>query len=235
MAEATTEKLVYPTCKHIMPSGRFCKAPREHNKPCCIHHNRERQRQRNLVKAREIKNLSDSKRPEADYRPLDDLNAAIWESLNIPTLDDNEAITIAASNVLRAVGSYHIDPHRAKVMAHLIHIAELNLRKNKAFYHTYDIPGGVTDPDPVKPFGDDHGFVLPEEASAHRAHQHLVRDFGPERAHQLRTELGYNDHMLEPLEEKSGDGGSTGLQASEPGPGKQPASAPAPKDVKESA
>jgi hypothetical protein len=185
-----------------MPSGRLCQAPAVANRACCIHHSRERQRQRNFAKAREVKDLSNPKRPEADYRPIDDLNAAIWESLNIPTLDDSAAITIAATNVLRALGSHHLDPQRGKVMANLIHIAEINLRKGRAFNLTYDIPGGLTDHDPVRAFGDDHGFVLPEERSAHRAHQFLVRDFGPDRAHQVRTELGYNDHMSEPLEKQ---------------------------------
>ena len=174
------------TCRHIIPSGRLCECPQIHGIRLCINHSRDHQRLRNLAKAREIKDLSNPKR--ADYRPLDELNAAI---------------SITISNAIRLLGGNHISARAYEGIINGCRIAEINLRKGMAFYHDKDyIQPGLTDTDPVKPFGDAEGFVLPEEHVAKNAHQQLVADFGPDRANAIRTELGFNDHMLEPMKVK---------------------------------
>src|SRR5260221_13580998 len=87
----------YPTCQHIMPSGRVCQCPQIEGTRLCINHSRDHQRVRNLTKARDIKDQSNPKR--ADYRPLDDLNAAIFDSLKFPVLEDSAAIAITVGRV----------------------------------------------------------------------------------------------------------------------------------------
>ena len=191
----------YPTCEHIMPSGRLCQCPQKDGTRLCINHSRDHQRLRNLTKAREIKLQTDPGRPGC--RPEADLNAAIFDSLQFPALEDTAAISITISNAIRLLGGNHISARAYEGIINGCRIAEINLRKGHAFFHDKDyIQPGLTDTDPVKPFGDAEGFVLPEEHAAKDAHEFLKRDFGADRAHAIRTELGYNDHMLEPMAEK---------------------------------
>ena len=202
------------TCQHIMPSGRLCECPQILGTRLCINHSRDHQRLRNLAKAREIKLQGDPSRPGC--RPEDDLNAAIFDSLQFPALEDTAAISITLSNAARLLGGHHISVRAAECITNMCRIAEINLRKGHAFFHDKDyIQPGLTDTDPVKPFGDAEGFVLPEEHVAHSAHQQLVADFGADRAHAIRTELGFNDHMLEPMAQKEQT-----AQAGEPVPRK---------------
>ncbi|MEO5936733.1 MAG: hypothetical protein ABIP81_05930 [Terriglobales bacterium] len=186
----------YPTCQHIMPSGRLCQCPQIAGIRLCVNHSRDHQRLRNLAKAREVKNYANPKRP--DFRPMDDLNAEIFDSLKFPALEDPAAIAITLTNAGRLLGGRHISVREAECLGNLCRIAEINLRKGNAFFRS-DMPAGLTDNDPVKPFGDAEGFVMPEEGPIKASHEELKRDFGTDRANRVRTELGYNDHMLEPL------------------------------------
>ena len=181
------------TCRHIIPSGRLCECPQIHGIRLCINHSRDHQRLRNLAKAREIKDLSNPKR--ADYRPLDELNAAIFDSLNFPALEDTAAIAITIGNAIRLLGGNHISARAYEGIINGCRIAEINLRKGHVFFHDKDyIQPGLTDTAPVKPFGDAEGFVLPEEHAARNAHEFLKSDFGADRAHAIRThdQLGFS-------------------------------------------
>ncbi len=198
-----TNNKPYPTCQHIMPAGRLCQCPALAGIRLCINHSRDHQRLRNLVKAREVKNYSNPKHPE--YRPMDDLNAEIFDSLKFPALEDTAAIAITLTNAGRLLGGRHISVREAECLGNLCRIAEINLRKGNAFFRTSDIPAGLTDNDPVKPFGDAEGFVLPEEQPIKASHQQLKQDLGADRANQVRTELGFNDHMFEPLAVEASD------------------------------
>lgn len=188
----------YPTCTHIMPSGRLCQCPAKDRTPLCINHARDRQRLRNLQRARQFKDKYGPKRP--DYRPQEDINAQVFESMHFPPLEDREAIAITLTNAIRLLGGGHITPRAYEGIVNACRIAEINLRKGNAFSSTYEMQPGLVDNDPIPPFGDAEGFVLPEESYAKQAHDELKQMMGADEANLHRAGYNFMDHLYEPLD-----------------------------------
>jgi hypothetical protein len=149
------------TCKQIMASGRYCECPALRDAQFCYYHQRDRQRRANLRTARRVKNFSDPQRDS--YRPLDALNSEIFESLDLPALDDPAAIQVCFTNIMRAVYADHISLKKAGLMLNSVHGAARNLHRHKLFSADLQ-PSDLTDPEPIPPLGDEEGYVLPQEA-----------------------------------------------------------------------
>jgi len=188
----------YPTCTHIMPSGRLCQCPAKDRTPLCINHARDRQRLRNLQRARQFKDKYNPKRP--DFRPMDDINAQVFESMHFPPLEDRESVSITLSNAIRLLGAGHITARAYEGIVNACRIAEINLRKGNAFGSTYEMQPGLVDNDPIPPFGDPEGFVLPEESYAKQAHDELKSMMGEDEANLHRAGHNFMDHLYEPLD-----------------------------------
>lgn len=231
-------KLQYPTCRQLLADGRYCPCPALHGRSFCRHHTDERQRQRNFVKARQLKDYTQDRRIAAgqNVRPEEELNGAIFDSIAFPTLDSSAAICVAASNVARLLGAGHLSARAAAVMARLIRVAEVNLRQGRVFlseYNTGQAQSPETDPVPLfgdgevshhaaagsglsgnrkpetgnplnlaPPFGDEEGFVLPEESNLKRLHEEAKRELGADVANESRAEFGNMPAVIDQLDPK---------------------------------
>lgn len=196
MHPSTHDYQSYPSCQHIMPSGRLCQCPAKKGLPLCINHSRDRQRVRNLAKAREVKNYTNPKRP--DFRPEEDLNAEIFESLHFPALEDTAAVNIVIGNAIRLLGGKHLSVRAFEAIVNACRIAEINLRKGNAFFRTEMHPQ-LVDTDPVTPFSDAEGFVTPEESNLKALHEKAKVECGAEGMNIARARTGLMDHMFDPL------------------------------------
>jgi hypothetical protein len=136
------QKLQYPTCAHIFPEGNYCLSPAMRNSLYCYFHTRDRQRQRNLAHA------ADLKRSRPFVRP-DQLEAEIMQSLGFPDLDDACSLQIALSTVVRAVLFGHLNSARAGLALRGIRTAVhnyKNLRKGRS-----GVGYAIEDPEPISP------------------------------------------------------------------------------------
>jgi len=155
------QKLQYPTCEHIFPEGNFCLSPALRNSLFCYFHTRDRQRQRNLSHAADLKRS----RPH----PLpDELDAEIMQSLAFPDLDDARSLQVALSTIVRAVLFGHLNSTRAGLALRGIRTAvhnHKNLRKGRA-----GVGFALDDPEPIAPLispcAPDPWEVTDEEESA---------------------------------------------------------------------
>jgi hypothetical protein len=132
----------YKTCTFIKTDGSVCQCPALTGQDFCYHHNRARLRQRNLQQARELKKSA------GVPATLDDVNARILESLQVPCFDDAASIQNALSIVVQAVISNHISLRRAGLVLYALHTAASNLKAVR-----YEAAAGsgtaLRDPQPI--------------------------------------------------------------------------------------
>ena len=133
----------YPTCDHIKANGITCQSPAIKNSDFCYFHTRDRQRQANLRQAREVK-LSH----RHGHFTEDDIDAEILESLELPLLEDANAIQVALSNLLRAIASNHLEERRAALLLYGLQIAVSNVGNLRLKLFNTD-PFALTDPEPL--------------------------------------------------------------------------------------
>jgi hypothetical protein len=106
-----------------MTTARLCQCPAIKSTRFCVNHSDDLQRRRNLAKARQLKRARDG----AD-RPLDALNAEIFESLELPALEEAADIAVVLSNTTRLLGGGHISTRKAEAIITACRIAGVNLR-----------------------------------------------------------------------------------------------------------
>lgn len=130
----------YKTCSFVKTDGTLCQCPALTGQDFCYHHNRARLRQRNLRQARALKRDVPA--------TMDDVNARILESLQIPCFDDAASIQTALSILVQAVIANHISLRRAGLVLYALHTAAANL---KAVRGDAAAAAGLTlqDPQPI--------------------------------------------------------------------------------------
>ena len=118
-----SEYRTYTTCRHIITTGCFCQCPAIKGTRFCVNHTEDHQRRRNLAKARQLKRA----RQGAD-RPLDALNAEIFDSLQLPAFEEAADIVVVLGNTTRLLGGGHISARKAEAIIAACRIAGVNLR-----------------------------------------------------------------------------------------------------------
>ena len=116
----------FRTCQFVKTGGSLCQSPALTANDFCYHHQRDRLRQRNLQQARKLKAASSLP------ATMDDVNARILESLQIPAFDDAASIQVALSIVVQALVSNHISLRRAGLILYALHTAAANLKSVRA-------------------------------------------------------------------------------------------------------
>jgi hypothetical protein len=112
----------YRTCQHVMTTGRLCQCPAIKSTSFCVNHTGDRQRRRNLDCARQLK------RARSADSALDELNAEIFESLQLPALEEVADIPVVLSNTLHLIGGGHISVRAAEAIVSACRIAGITLR-----------------------------------------------------------------------------------------------------------
>lgn len=130
------------TCNHVRTNGTVCGSVALRGGRYCYFHLRDRQRLDNLRQARIVK-LS-TKAPGRD-----DMDAEILESLQLPALEDANAIQVALTSVLRAFAANHIRPRRAGILVYGLAIAAQNLPRLRLNLYESDAVSAV-DPEPIE-------------------------------------------------------------------------------------
>ena len=133
----------YPTCQHVKTKGAVCESPALKGSRFCYFHQRDLERQSNLRQAREVK-LSRFHEPAHEGA----LNAEILESLELPLLEDANAIQVTLSNLLRAIAGNHVAERRAALLLYGLQIAVSNVANLRLKIWPND-PFALTDPEPL--------------------------------------------------------------------------------------
>ncbi len=133
----------YPTCDHIKTNGNTCGSPAIKDSQFCYFHQRDRDRQRNLSQARDLR----THRRQGRFTE-DDSNAEVLESLELPLLEDGTAIQVALSAVLRAIAGHHVAERRAALLLYGLQIAVSNVSHVHLKLFDTD-PFALTDPVPI--------------------------------------------------------------------------------------
>ncbi len=106
-------------CEHVMVNGEFCQAMALRGRKFCHCHLVHRARRIRVEHRHELA-LRD------DFEPK-------YMSLDIPLLEDSNAIQLALSNVAHAVMNHMIDERRAGLVLYALQSAVLNLRNGVNF------------------------------------------------------------------------------------------------------
>ncbi|MGH9671497.1 MAG: hypothetical protein ACRD3A_15440 [Terriglobales bacterium] len=154
----------YPTCQHIKTKGAMCESPALKGSRFCYFHHRDLQRQSNFRQARDVTN---SRRK--GHFTEDDLRAEILESLQLPLLEDGNAIQVALTNVARAIAGNHIAERRAALLLYSLQIAVCNINNVHLKLWNSDSlaladPHPIADLNPLAPAST--RVVAPEEKKA---------------------------------------------------------------------
>jgi hypothetical protein len=97
----------YLLCRHIKTNGRRCEAPALKTSFWCFFHARSHARHRGI-------------RPENKKLPIPP------DALNLPELEDSNAIQVAISLVVNALGIGHVDEKRARALLAGLKLASHN-------------------------------------------------------------------------------------------------------------
>ena len=147
----------YLTCNHIKTNGNVCQSPALKGSDFCYFHTRDRQRQANFQQAREVKlsrfcpgsgNAPASGASGRGSAHEDTLNAEILESLQLPLLEDANAIQVTLSNLLRAIAGNHVAERRAALLLYGLQIAVSNVANVRLKIWDTD-PFALNDPEPL--------------------------------------------------------------------------------------
>jgi hypothetical protein len=109
-----SRKSQYPLCWHVHANGALCQSPQLKGQRYCYFHLRDRQRRDVLMQARQS---ATGKLQDTD----------VFDTLDLPMLEDANAIQVAASTVFHALGTRQIRPRRAALMLYALQIAHANL------------------------------------------------------------------------------------------------------------
>ncbi len=131
-----SRKSQYPLCWHVHANGTLCQSPQLKRERYCYFHLRDRQRRDVLMQARQD---ADGKLQDTD----------VFDTLDLPLLEDANAIQVAASTVFHALGTHQIRPRRAALMLYALQIAHSNL-PGVRLEPRYDQQRVQNDPSPIE-------------------------------------------------------------------------------------
>jgi hypothetical protein len=98
-------------CRHVKPNGTFCGSAALKREYFCYFHLRDRQRREVMRRA-----------SQASVNDAD-----VFDTLDLPVLEDANAVQVATSAVFHALGARQIRPRRAALMLYALQIAHANL------------------------------------------------------------------------------------------------------------
>jgi hypothetical protein len=144
------------TCNHIKTNGSICKAVALQDEDYCYFHHRERQRLYRLsatcesiqrtVAAERLMKFPRTKEMQIMYA---DECAATMNALQLPTLEDAEAIQVVLTSVVRALATQQIDFRAAGLMLYAVQIASGNLRRLRTVPDSQFNEIALNDPEPL--------------------------------------------------------------------------------------
>src|SRR6266404_101698 len=126
------------TCQHIKTNGNFCQAVAMTGEKYCYFHLRDRQRHNNIRRAHNLRVARYNAGQEPSFivpldrtvsdvengsRMFDVSSANLFGYMELPLLEDANAIQIALTNILRALAIQQIDRRTAGVMLYSLQIA----------------------------------------------------------------------------------------------------------------
>jgi hypothetical protein len=122
----------YRTCAYVKTTGELCNAAALRESDLCYYHERDRQRLRNFHRSLQLCRFagdpaSGGFTPAAYQAQLNQASATLFQSLELPLLDDRAAIQVTLSNIVRALATRQIDRRYAALMLYAIQIAVTNL------------------------------------------------------------------------------------------------------------
>ena len=137
----------YPLCWHVHANGTLCQSPALKREHYCYFHLRERQRREVLFQARQPASAAIK---ESD----------VFDTLDLPMLEDANAIQVAASTVFHALGTRQIRSRRAALMLYALQIAHANLHgvNLKPDYNQLMVQ---KDPEPIEFSWDEESDATP--------------------------------------------------------------------------
>ncbi|HEY0307871.1 MAG TPA: hypothetical protein VGB94_06910, partial [Acidobacteriaceae bacterium] len=100
-------------CRHIKTNGCKCEAAALRGQPFCYFHALSRTREQRLASQPALPP------PEATLAPI---------ALELPLLEDANAVQVAVSLVVSALAGNRIEPRRAGVLIYALQLASTNLR-----------------------------------------------------------------------------------------------------------
>jgi hypothetical protein len=100
-------------CHHIKTNGYKCAASALHGQPFCYFHTISRDREQRLARQPALPP------PEAAIAPI---------ALQLPLLEDANAVQVAVSLVVSALAGNRIEPRRAGVLVYALQLASTNLQ-----------------------------------------------------------------------------------------------------------
>jgi hypothetical protein len=114
-------------CRHIKTNGNQCRGVALRGKPLCYFHDRMQLREHRLHTQPALVLAGD-----ASPAPI---------ALELPLLEDADAVQVALSLVACAIAANQIEHRRAGVLLYALQIASMNLRSTEL---TYDLQKAVT-------------------------------------------------------------------------------------------
>jgi hypothetical protein len=105
---------MYNECRHIFTSGKKCQSPALKDQNFCYFHSNTR------------------RRPSPQNQPYDPYTEPNESALNLPPLEDADAIQLAISDVVLALAANRIDPRRARILIYGLQVASQNNRHRAA-------------------------------------------------------------------------------------------------------
>jgi hypothetical protein len=113
---------MYNECRHIFTSGRKCQSPALTDQSFCYFHSNTR------------------RRPSPQNQPYDPYTEPNESALNLPPLEEADAIQLALSDVILALAANRIDPRRARILIYGLQVASQNNRHRAAQAAKEEIP-----------------------------------------------------------------------------------------------
>ena len=105
-----------------MSSGHLCQCPAIKGTKVCCNHTEHRKRRHHLERVRRLKQARSGR------DPLADLNAELFDSLQLPVFEDAADIAVVLSNTTHLLGGGHISARKAEAIISACRIAGVNLR-----------------------------------------------------------------------------------------------------------
>src|SRR5271168_3326995 len=113
---------MYQECRHIFTSGKKCQSPALKEQPFCYFHSNTR------------------KQPRPANTPYDPYIDPKDTTLDLPSLEEADAIQLALSDVILALAANRIDPRRARILIYGLQVASQNNRHRAAIAAKEEAP-----------------------------------------------------------------------------------------------
>src|SRR5947207_415305 len=145
-------------CAHYKTNGEQCEAVALTNERFCFFHIRDRQRAAVIdrayaTRARRILNGGPANEVHSSnaftHELFNETSASLIHSLEIPVLEDGNAIQITVTNLLRAIGAGLIDLRAAGLMLYGLQLASGTLSRVRTEPFT-SRPKAIKAPDPLR-------------------------------------------------------------------------------------